>query len=153
MRQNPKVGLWSKMRKGNGWNKRIRDMRLFEGHRSEFAWLPFGRTHFYHFLHALDFLDTFLINAKKHRSWDLCGGKLMLYDIFSHTQNGYRMPGLHVVTISTMVEGEGFEPPVPKGTTVFKTVAFNHSANPPKEYFNSLLPLIYTKELTSPRNR
>lgn len=29
------------------------------------------------------------------------------------------------------VEGEGFEPPVPFGTTVFKTVALNHSANPP----------------------
>ncbi len=27
-------------------------------------------------------------------------------------------------------EGEGFEPPVPRGTTVFKTAAFDHSANP-----------------------
>ena len=27
-------------------------------------------------------------------------------------------------------EGEGFEPPVPYGTTVFKTAAFDHSANP-----------------------
>ncbi len=27
-------------------------------------------------------------------------------------------------------EGEGFEPPVPLGTTVFKTAAFDHSANP-----------------------
>ena len=26
-------------------------------------------------------------------------------------------------------EGEGFEPPVPRGTTVFKTAAFDHSAN------------------------
>ena len=31
-----------------------------------------------------------------------------------------------------MAEGEGFEPPVPlNGTTVFKTVAFGHSATPP----------------------
>ena len=28
-------------------------------------------------------------------------------------------------------EEEGFEPPVPYGTTVFKTVALNHSATPP----------------------
>ena len=28
-------------------------------------------------------------------------------------------------------EGEGFEPPVALATTVFKTVAFDHSANPP----------------------
>jgi hypothetical protein len=29
-------------------------------------------------------------------------------------------------------ENEGFEPPVPCGTTVFKTAAFDHSANSPK---------------------
>ena len=28
-------------------------------------------------------------------------------------------------------EEEGFEPPVPYGTTVFKTAAFDHSAIPP----------------------
>ncbi len=28
-------------------------------------------------------------------------------------------------------EEEGFEPPVPCGTTVFKTAAFDHSAIPP----------------------
>ena len=28
-------------------------------------------------------------------------------------------------------EREGFEPPVPRGTTVFKTAAFDHSAIPP----------------------
>ena len=27
-------------------------------------------------------------------------------------------------------EAEGFEPPVPRGTTVFKTAAFDHSATP-----------------------
>ena len=32
-------------------------------------------------------------------------------------------------------EGEGFEPPVPRGTLVFKTSAFNHSATPPGFYF------------------
>jgi hypothetical protein len=30
-----------------------------------------------------------------------------------------------------MAEGKGFEPPVPCGTTVFKTVALNRSATPP----------------------
>ena len=33
---------------------------------------------------------------------------------------------------SFAAEGEGFEPPVPFGTLVFKTSAFNHSATPPK---------------------
>jgi hypothetical protein len=33
-----------------------------------------------------------------------------------------------------MAEGEGFEPPVPCGTPVFKTGAFNHSATPPTCY-------------------
>ncbi len=28
-------------------------------------------------------------------------------------------------------ESEGFEPPVPRGTMVFKTTAFDHSANSP----------------------
>jgi hypothetical protein len=30
-----------------------------------------------------------------------------------------------------LAEREGFEPPVPYGTTVFKTAAFNHSATSP----------------------
>jgi hypothetical protein len=30
-----------------------------------------------------------------------------------------------------LAEDEGFEPPVPRGTTVFKTAAFDRSANPP----------------------
>ena len=33
--------------------------------------------------------------------------------------------------IDEVAEAEGFEPPVPDGTTVFKTVALNHSATPP----------------------
>ena len=31
---------------------------------------------------------------------------------------------------SFSAEEEGFEPPVPRGTTVFKTAAFDHSATP-----------------------
>jgi hypothetical protein len=31
-----------------------------------------------------------------------------------------------------MAEGVGFEPTSPCGPTVFKTVAFNHSATPPR---------------------
>ena len=30
-------------------------------------------------------------------------------------------------------ENEGFEPPVPLGTTVFKTAAIDHSANSPRQ--------------------
>jgi hypothetical protein len=31
-----------------------------------------------------------------------------------------------------VAEREGFEPPVPRGTTVFKTAAFDHSAISPE---------------------
>ena len=39
-----------------------------------------------------------------------------------------------------LAEREGFEPPVPFDTTVFKTAAFDHSANSPRGqfYFNQL---------------
>ena len=33
--------------------------------------------------------------------------------------------------MNCLAEEEGFEPPVPCGTTVFKTAAFDHSAIPP----------------------
>ena len=33
--------------------------------------------------------------------------------------------------LMVFAEEEGFEPPVPCGTTVFKTAAFDHSAIPP----------------------
>ena len=33
-----------------------------------------------------------------------------------------------------LAEGEGFEPPDPFGSTVFKTAAFGHSATPPNAY-------------------
>ena len=32
-----------------------------------------------------------------------------------------------------LAEREGFEPPVPRGTTVFKTAAFDHSAISPSD--------------------
>ncbi len=34
--------------------------------------------------------------------------------------------------VDLVAEKEGFEPPVPRGTTVFKTAAFDHSAISPK---------------------
>ena len=37
----------------------------------------------------------------------------------------------YLLVFLTMAEGEGFEPPVPCGTSVFKTDALNHSATPP----------------------
>ena len=49
-----------------------------------------------------------------------------------------------------LAEEEGFEPPVPRGTTVFKTAAFDHSATPlattvgsNKYLANSLSSLFY----------
>ena len=40
-----------------------------------------------------------------------------------------------------LAEGEGFEPPDPFESTVFKTAAFNHSANLPVEcaYYTIIL--------------
>ena len=38
---------------------------------------------------------------------------------------------LRIRVSSIDAEEEGFEPPVPCGTTVFKTAAFDHSAIPP----------------------
>ncbi len=35
--------------------------------------------------------------------------------------------------VAAMAEEEGFEPPVPFGTAVFKTAALNHSATPPEK--------------------
>ena len=47
-------------------------------------------------------------------------------------------------THDEITEQEGFEPPVPFGTTVFKTVALNHSATAPDSggicYFNVIEP-------------
>ena len=38
-----------------------------------------------------------------------------------------------------MAEGEGFEPPVPCGTPVFKTGAFDHSAILPQTRYYKIL--------------
>ena len=39
---------------------------------------------------------------------------------------------IHPITqVDLVAEKEGFEPPVPRGTTVFKTAAFDHSAISP----------------------
>ena len=38
---------------------------------------------------------------------------------------------LCIQAFTFFAEEEGFEPPVPCGTTVFKTAAFDHSAIPP----------------------
>ena len=36
---------------------------------------------------------------------------------------------------SFLAENEGFEPPVPLGTIVFKTTAIDHSANSPRQKY------------------
>ena len=38
-------------------------------------------------------------------------------------------------TLISLAENEGFEPPVPCGTIVFKTTAFDHSANSPGQRY------------------
>jgi hypothetical protein len=43
------------------------------------------------------------------------------------------MAGYEPPAQASMAEEEGFEPPVPFGTAVFKTAALNHSATPPEE--------------------
>ncbi len=50
----------------------------------------------------------------------------------------FQTPSVGSTPVSTpffkkMAEREGFEPPVPLGTTVFKTAAFDHSAISPPE--------------------
>lgn len=46
---------------------------------------------------------------------------------------------------SVFAEREGFEPPVPEGTTVFKTAAFNHSAISLYGYLSELNKLQFNK--------
>ena len=45
---------------------------------------------------------------------------------------GHVLNLLNGVRLLWLAEGEGFEPPVPGGTAVFKTAAFVHSATPPQ---------------------
>jgi hypothetical protein len=40
--------------------------------------------------------------------------------------------------LSLMAEREGFEPPNPRGSTVFKTAAFDHSATSPRLFVKRL---------------
>ena len=41
------------------------------------------------------------------------------------------------LALTLLAEEEGFEPPVPRGTLVFKTSAFDHSAIPPVQRYVS----------------
>ena len=45
---------------------------------------------------------------------------------------------LHKVKLFSLAENEGFEPPVPCGTPVFKTGAFDHSANSPRQKYSKV---------------
>ena len=44
---------------------------------------------------------------------------------------------MFLVTYKDFAERQGFEPRVPRGTTVFKTAAIDHSATSPKLPFRS----------------
>ena len=39
---------------------------------------------------------------------------------------------VQIIDLNLLAEREGFEPPVPRSTTVFKTAAIDHSAISPK---------------------
>lgn len=47
----------------------------------------------------------------------------------------WHLPKIELIMISVKAEEEGFEPPLACTSTVFKTVAFVHSAIPPKTNF------------------
>ena len=44
---------------------------------------------------------------------------------------------MYFITYKYFAERQGFEPRVPRGTTVFKTAAIDHSATSPKLPFRS----------------
>ena len=46
-----------------------------------------------------------------------------------------------------MAEDVGFEPTIPCGITVFKTAAFNHSANPPRPRYSTTQRCVLTSNL------
>lgn len=49
----------------------------------------------------------------------------------SHISNKQSNEYLNLGIVNKMAEDTGFEPAEPCGSTVFKTAAFDHSANPP----------------------
>ena len=53
-------------------------------------------------------------------------------------ENQRNLLNLQLVTL-TQAEREGFEPPVPLSTPVFKTGAFDHSAISPLDYFTLMI--------------
>ena len=48
---------------------------------------------------------------------------------------------MYFITYKYFAERQGFEPRVPRGTTVFKTAAIDHSAPPPKLLYQKCFPL------------
>ena len=48
---------------------------------------------------------------------------------------------MFLVTYKYFAERQGFEPRVPRGTTVFKTAAIDHSATSPKLLYQKCFPL------------
>ncbi len=54
---------------------------------------------------------------------------LRLIPVFRENDTLYNKKSSEISLL--LAESEGFEPPVPLGTTVFKTAAIDHSANSP----------------------
>ena len=57
-------------------------------------------------------------------------GESLLSDIKTQKQNGWLASS---VLLCSLAEREGFEPPEPRSSTVFKTAAIDHSATSPKD--------------------
>ena len=55
------------------------------------------------------------------------------YSLMQKVINNHFQAKIHLnIQVDLTAEKEGFEPPVPRGTTVFKTAAFDHSAISPE---------------------
>ena len=76
------------------------------------------------------------------------GNLIMPYEVYLCTLQVLSLSGLTAAWPDTS-EQEGFEPPVPIGTAVFKTAALSHSATAPNRYavLQSILPTL--KDLQS----
>ena len=77
------------------------------------------------------FLENLVFDGNKFRTPKLN----KIFDLFASIERGLQGNEKGITELnfqlSPTAENEGFEPPVPYGTIVFKTTAFDHSANSP----------------------
>ena len=75
-------------------------------------------------------LFTYLQDIHRHRAWV---GDTGIFKGGRAKQKNRRQQIKIAAEGRNVAEGEGFEPPMPCGTPVFKTGAINHSAIPPAQ--------------------